>query len=115
MAGAAEAPAGRTESPPTASKTMTVCRRMPIPGPPTLSRRGGRRAAGLTSLLSLIHACLHPSRHDEDRPAGLGGGMRGLPRDRRHVGAPADLHGMRPRRMLRLLAEPARVQARRGE
>ena len=42
-----------------------------------------------------------------------GRGVRGLPADRRAVGAPAPLPDLRPRRLLRLLAAPARRRARR--
>ena len=35
--------------------------------------------------------------------------LRGLPAHRRSLGAPAAVHGVRPRRVLRQLAEPARA------
>jgi signal transduction histidine kinase len=61
------------------------------------------------------HAHLHPPRA---RP-GPGAprrrrGLRGLPGLRRPMAAPADLPGMRPRRLLRRLAQPARDRPRAG-
>ena len=57
--------------------------------------------------------CLHPSGPDRrSRAAGVGRGLRGLPADGRQVAAPPHLPDLRPCRVLRRLAQPARHGAR---
>src|SRR3954447_20257476 len=59
---------------------------------------------------------LHASRHDHDHGAAGGGArLRRLPQDGRRLGAPALLPVVRLRRLLRLVAEQARVEALRRE
>src|SRR5438034_8007157 len=58
-------------------------------------------------------ARLQPSRSDRDhRVAAADSGLRGLPRDRLALGASAHVPDLRQDRLLRLITEPARPQAR---
>src|ERR1700737_288403 len=56
------------------------------------------------------HTSLYASRADSESAATYQG-LRGVSEDGRHLGAPAAVRGLRPRRMLRLVKEQARDQA----
>ncbi|CAA9527597.1 MAG: hypothetical protein AVDCRST_MAG67-4172, partial [uncultured Solirubrobacteraceae bacterium] len=58
---------------------------------------------------------LHAPRHDRvRRRASRDRGLRGVPEDRRALGAPADVPELRQGRLLRQLAQPPRHRASRG-
>src|SRR5947209_14100105 len=58
---------------------------------------------------------MHPPRLDSHYDAaGARCGLRGVPEDRRPLGASSDVHDLRPDRLLRLLAESTREPARSG-
>src|SRR5215216_2167227 len=70
-----------------------------------------RRAAPIRSPLSeeTCHGDVQPPRPDRDpRAAGRDRRLRGVPEDRRPLGAPADVPDMREDRLLRLIPQPAR-------
>ena len=56
---------------------------------------------------------MQPPRHDSHGHAECAR-LRGMPGDGRHLGAPASVPQLRPRRLLRRLEEPARHQALQG-
>jgi hypothetical protein len=53
-------------------------------------------------------------QHPADRPTRSNHRVRGLPRNRRNMGASAHMPILRPNRMLRWLAAPAQLRPRRS-
>ena len=89
-----------------------------VRGTPTLFidgvvHRGGYDAATLMEAWPDERDLLAHRQHQADGAAGRDRRLRGLPRDRGHLGAPAHVPVLRPHRLLRQLAEPARLRPRR--
>ena len=71
-----------------------------------------RRLAAAGGHRPMTATCYAPRRDHAARAARDDRRLRGMPRERRHLGAPADVPELRADRVLRQLAQPARIAPR---